>query len=250
MQENGTIDEECSRGGLGRAHSKGRLRLGDDGVLRFVNYRGRVTRRHPLGIKEELLVVLPRSLRRRMLLLVHDSPLSGHMGQDRTWERARRAAWWPYMKKDVVAYVQGCDRCQLHKRKKLPGRAPLQNTDIPRRPLNKVQIDFCGPFHKSVPDGMEYVLAIQDALSRYCILVPTKDCRAETAAPVFRERWVCPFGIPLIVQSDRGTHFTAVVFEETCRALGIDHRMSSPNHSQSQGQVERQNQLMDIMYGV
>ena len=124
--------------------------------------------------------------------------------------------WWRTFK---------ADSCQLHKRKKLPGRAPLQNTDIPRRPLDKVQIDFCGPFHKSVPEGMEYVLAIQDVFSRYCILVPTKDCRAETAARVFRERWVCQIGIPLIVQSDRGTHFTAVVFEETCRALGIDHRM-------------------------
>ena len=81
------------------------------------------------------------------------------------------------MKKDVVAYVQGCDSCQLHKRKKLPGRAPLQNTDIPRRPLDKVQIDFCGPYFTSrpVPDGMEHVLAIQDVFSRYCILVPTKD---------------------------------------------------------------------------
>ena len=119
MQENGTIDEECSKGGLGRAHSKGCLRLGFDGILRFLNYRGRTTRSHPLGIKEELLVVLPRSLRRRMLLLVHNSPLSGHMGQDRTWERAHREAWRPYMKKDVVAYVQDCDSCQLHKRKKL-----------------------------------------------------------------------------------------------------------------------------------
>ena len=69
------------------------------------------------------------------------------------------------MKKDVMTYVQECDKCQLHKRKKFPGRAPLRNTDISERHLNNVQIDYWGPFHKSIPDGMEYILAIQDVLS-------------------------------------------------------------------------------------
>jgi hypothetical protein len=55
-----------------------------------------------------------------------------------------------------------------------------------------------------------------DVCSRYCVLVPTKDYKAEAAAQVFHKRWVCLFGIPLMVQSDRRTHFTSVVFEETC----------------------------------
>ena len=110
------------------------------------------------------------------------------------------------MKKDVMTYVQGCDKCQLHKRKKFPGNAPLRNTNISGRPLDKVQIDFCGPFHKSIQNEIEYILAIQDAFSRYCILIQARDCKEETAAQVFRERWVCQFGIPLMVQSDRSTH--------------------------------------------
>ena len=84
-----------------------------------------------------------------------------------------------------MTYVQGCDKCQLHKRTKFPSRAPLWNTDIPGHPLNKVQIDFSGPFHKSIPDGMEYILAIQDAFSIYCILIPTRECKAEPVAQDF-----------------------------------------------------------------
>ena len=68
------------------------------------------------------------------------------------------------MKGDIVEYVLGCDECQQHKRSRLPGRSPLLNTDIPMRPLDKVQVDFCGPLPKSVPDRMEYVLAVQDVL--------------------------------------------------------------------------------------
>ena len=87
------------------------------------------------------------------------------MGQERTWEQVHRAACWPGMKGDVVAYFQECDSSQQNK--KLPGRTSLWNTDILSCPL-----DFCRPLHKSVPDGMEYkmyVLAIQDVFSRYCV---------------------------------------------------------------------------------
>ena len=55
---------------------------------------------------------------------------------------------------------------------------------------------------------------------------------------------MCQLGIPLVVQSDKGTHFTALFFKETCRTSGIKHKLSSANYSQSQGQVERQNQLV------
>ena len=92
---------------------------------------------------------------------------------------------------------------------------------------------------------MEYTLAIQDVFGSHCILIPTRDGKAETAAQVFQERWVCQFGIPLMVQSDRCTYFTALVFKESRTSLGNKSKLSSANHPQSQGQVERQNQLVE-----
>ena len=80
--------------------------------------------------------------------------------------------------------------------------------------------------------------------TRFTLLVATKDCTAETAARIFRDRWVCVFGVPLIVQSDQGTHFTSIVFEQTYRDLGIEHILGSPAHARSQGH-KRQNQLID-----
>ena len=47
------------------------------------------------------------------------------------------------------------------------------------------------------------------------------------------------------MKSDQGPHFTGEVFEEMCRQFEVEHRLSSPNHPRSQGQVERQNQLLD-----
>ena len=95
IQQSSTADKAGQNSDLEKAYFKGRLQLSADEISKFVNFRGRATRNHPLGVKQELLLVLPKSLRRRLLFLVHDLPLSGHMGQARTWKRARRAAWWP-----------------------------------------------------------------------------------------------------------------------------------------------------------
>ena len=69
-----------------------------------------------------------------------------------------------------------------------PKQAPLLNTDIPAHPLDKVQINFWDPFQKSISERHQYVLAMQDVFSRFCLLVPTKDCKAETAVHVVIDR--------------------------------------------------------------
>ena len=163
-----------------------RLLLGDDGLLRYRNFRGRSTRNSPLGRREEHLVVLPQALRKPFLDLVHREPISGHMGRDRTWDKVRHVVWWPRMKKDVISYVAECDECGRHKRTKHPGRAPLCETEVPEKPFQKVQVDFCGPFPESRNHSFRYFLAMQDVLSRFVLLVPSKDCTADTAAKVVR----------------------------------------------------------------
>ena len=222
--------------------ARDRLTVLADGIVRYNNYKGRSTKDSPLGKNCQLLVVLPQSLRRRYLELVHDSPLGGHMGRDRTWDRVRTMVWWPGVQSDVAKYVAGCDTCQRakHSRK---GKAPLKKTEVPDQPFQRIQIDFVGPIQASVPEGFVYVLAIQDVLTRYVKLVATLDNSAETAVQVLIDEWITQFDLPEVIGSDQGPHFTAIVFETICRELGIEHARGSPEHAQSQGQVERQNQL-------
>ena len=149
------------------------------------------------------------------------------------------------MSEDVATYVRGCDSCQRHKRPKHQDKAELERTEVPESPFNKIQVDYVGPFQPSVPHRYRYVLAIQDVLTRYSLLVPTLDCTADTATKILLERWATVLDIPAVVQSDRGSHFTGAVFAQLCADLGIRQALSSPNHPQSNGQVERQNQLID-----
>ena len=70
-------------------------------------------------------------------------------------------------------------------------------------------------------------------------------CDAETTSKVLIDKWISIFGLPKYIQSDNGSRFTAMVFEKTCEMMGIEHIKSSLYHPQSQGQIERQNQLVD-----
>ena len=60
-----------------------RFTIGDDGLLRMVHaeFSSWSTKSYPLGRKSFTVVVVPVELRLEVLRLVHDAPLSAHMGQ-------------------------------------------------------------------------------------------------------------------------------------------------------------------------
>jgi transposase InsO family protein len=146
------------------------------------------------------------------------------------------------VKSDVAKYVAGCDVYQRVKHGS-KGKAPLEKNDIPKQPFQRIQIDFVGPVQVSVPEGFTYVLAIQDVLTRYVKLVTASDNSAETAVRVLIDEWITQLDISEVIGSDQGPHFTATVFEATCKKLGIEHALGSPEHPQSKARVEQQNKL-------
>ena len=224
---------------------KERMFLDGKGVLRVKFNKGRATKTHPFGRTEINRVVVPKGDKDRACRICHDAPLAGHMGIRRTWQRVRDSFWWDNMKDDVTEYVNNCEACGINKHSTKPSKAPIQKTDIPMRVSEKLQVDFLGPFGVSTVHEYRYALQIQDVLSRFVVFVPTVRNDATTASRAVFDEWVCKFGFPLKLQSDHGRHFAAEVFEQMCSRNGIKHVMGSVGHAQSQGQVERQNQLLN-----
>ncbi|KAG0736415.1 hypothetical protein G6F57_014086 [Rhizopus arrhizus] len=62
-----------------------------------------------------LVVYLPKKLRNGYLWLIHAHPTSGHMGRDKSIDKACENAWWPDMVKDVKNFVKTCETCLRHK---------------------------------------------------------------------------------------------------------------------------------------
>jgi transposase InsO family protein len=56
------------------------------------------------------------------------------------------------------------------------------------------------------------------------------------------------FGTPRILISDRGTHFNEKNFKKCLSKLGVEHRVSTTSHPQTNGQAETSNrQLKSIL---
>ncbi|GJS65240.1 reverse transcriptase domain-containing protein [Tanacetum coccineum] len=96
-------------------------------------------------------------------------------------------------------------------------------------------IDFMGPFPSS--RGNKYILVAVDYLSKWveAKALPTNDARVVVK---FLKSLFSRFGAPRAIISDRGTHFCNDKFDKVMSKYGVTHRLSTPYHPQTSGQVE------------
>ena len=86
--------------------------------------------------------------------------------------------------------------------------------------------------------GFRYICVLKDKFSRMVRLYPTRDKTAFTACECVAE-WVATYGVPNVLLSDGGTHFTAEIMEKLRVTLGMDHHITTPYCAWANGAVER-----------
>ncbi|GKA97900.1 reverse transcriptase domain-containing protein [Tanacetum coccineum] len=103
-------------------------------------------------------------------------------------------------------------------------------------------IDFHGAFGVHFPSsrGNKYILVAVDYLSKWveAKALPTNDARVVCK---FLKNLFARFGTPRAIISDRGTHFCNDQFAKVMAKYGVTHRLSTPYHPQTSGQVEVSN---------
>nr|GEY34596.1 reverse transcriptase domain-containing protein [Tanacetum cinerariifolium] len=99
-------------------------------------------------------------------------------------------------------------------------------------------IDFLGPFPSS--RGKKYILVAVDYLSKWveAKALPTNDARVVCK---FLKNIFARFGTPRAIISDQGTHFCNDQFVKVMLKFGVTHRLATPYHPQTSGQVEVSN---------
>jgi transposase InsO family protein len=110
-------------------------------------------------------------------------------------------------------------------------------------PLEFVAIDILGPLPKTA-HGNRFLLVISDRFSKLTRTVPMRTNTALAVAKAFCDHWVFAYGPPRFLLSDNGTQFTAKLFVEVCRELGIAKVFTTAYHPQTNGQVERFNRTI------
>ncbi len=180
-----------------------------------------------------IVVPLDDSLRTRILFEYHDSPLSGHLGREKTFLSLSRDFYWPHMYKWVRKYVRTCEVCQRVKPAPV-SQAPLHPLSIPNEIWRSISMDFV--FGLPPDSGYNGILVFVDRLSKMVHLVPVSESvTAEATAQHFIQHVFRLHGMPVEVVSDRDPRFTSVFWRTVFSLLGTRLAMSTAAHPQTDG---------------
>ena len=127
--------------------------------------------------------------------------------------------------------VRSCLPCQAATQQK--PKEPLQMTELPERPWQKISLDFSGPY----PSG-EYCLIVADDYSRYPVVELVSTTSAAAVIPRLYKIFSM-FGIPEECKSDNGPPFQSREFAEYAKTQGFRHRKIKMSHPEANGEAER-----------
>ena len=74
----------------------------------------------------------------------HDTVLTGHPGQYKTWELISHNHWWPQMNRNIAQYVCGCEKCQATKTHHTCPMDLLNPHDVLSEPWEVIGTDLIG----------------------------------------------------------------------------------------------------------
>ena len=166
-------------------------------------------------------VIVPQTLRERVLYHHHGTSITGHLGRDRVIEMMRTAYWWKGMNDSVEKWVRSCTLCARRKNVRRVNRGELAHL-VKTNPLDMVYIDLVGPLPES-DRGAKYILTMIDSFTRFPVAVAIPNKEAVSVATAFFDNFVCTYGVPKALFSDRGTEFKAAM-AEVCKRLSITKR--------------------------
>ena len=132
----------------------------------------------------------------------------------------REKIWFPGIDRLVKETIDRYIPCQATGQPNPP--EPLQMSDMPQGPLQKVHADFYGP----LPSG-EYLLVVIDRYSRYPEAEIVRSTKASCVIPKF-DKIFATHGIPVSMTTDNGPPFNSNEYSHYLKALGINQDPSFP----------------------
>ena len=84
----------------------------DEDKTRFEFKNGLLWMKKEVQRRQITQLVVPATLREKVMKLAHDSIMSGHQSVKKTYDRVVEHFFWPGVHGDVVRYCRSCDICQ------------------------------------------------------------------------------------------------------------------------------------------
>ncbi|GJW25530.1 putative reverse transcriptase domain-containing protein [Tanacetum coccineum] len=192
---------------------------------------------------------LPRfgGLRDLVMHESHKSKYSIHQGSDKMYQDLKLLYWWPNMKGDIATYVSKClTYAKVKAEHQKPSRL-LQQPEIPVWKSEMITMDFVSGLPRT-PSGYDTIWVIVDRLTKSAHFLPMKKRDSmEKLTRLYLKEIVCRHGVPILIISDRDSHFTFRFWRSLQEALGTNLDMSTAYHPQTDGQSERTIQTLEDM---
>ena len=179
---------------------------------------------------------VPEQEQQGILSHCHESICKGHFASQNTTMKVLQWGFcWLSLFKDTHTMCRSCERCQklgkLTRRNMLPLN-PILIVDL----FDVWGIDFMGPFPISF--GYSYILVGVDYVFKWVEAIPCKYNDHRIVLNFLKDNIFSRFGVPKAIISDRGTHFCNKPFETLLAKYKVKHKVATPYHHQTFGQVE------------
>ena len=119
--------------------------------------------------------------------------------------------------------------------------------NIPEWKWEDISMDFIVGLPRT-QKGYDSIWVIVDRLTKSAHFLPVKTgYLAKQYAELYMDHILCLHSVPKTIISDRGTQFVARFWEQLYTSLGTHLIRSSAYHPQTDGQIERINQILEDM---
>ena len=146
--------------------------------------------------------------------------------------------------REVEKYMERCDLCQRMKNRTEEVVGKLKLREVSEKLWMYLMVDFITKL--PVVAGKDAILVVCDRLSKMTHFVATIErTLAEELARLFKDNVWKLHGLPESVVLDRGPQFAAELTKELNKMLGIEMRLSTAFHPQTDGQMEQINQELE-----
>nr|GEV55929.1 reverse transcriptase domain-containing protein [Tanacetum cinerariifolium] len=149
------------------------------------------------------------------------------------------------MKADIATYVSKCLTCAKVKGEHQKPSGLLQQPEIPVWKWERITMHFVSGLPRT-PSRYVTIWVIIDRLTKSAHFLPMKKTDTmEKLMQLYFKEVVCRHGVPISIISDRDSHFTSRFWKLLQKALGTSLDMSTAYHPQTDGQSERNIQILE-----
>ncbi|KAF8687904.1 hypothetical protein RHS03_09849, partial [Rhizoctonia solani] len=180
----------------------------------------------------------------RPLLIAQAHSVLAHQGYQKTYAYMRESVWWKNMAKEVERFCRACTTCTASKQSTQHPYGLLKPLQVPKFPWSQIGIDFVGPLpsSKTLYGEFDMICVVVDHLTSMTHLIASRqDYTARNIAEALHAHVFKLHGPPDIIISDRDKLFTSEFHKTINELSGTELGMSTSNHPETDGLVERRN---------